>query len=131
MQFRARADLFFAGQITGVEGYVGNAGTGMLAGINAARLVLGQHPIILPTKTMLGALSHYVTHAEAKTFQPMKSNFGILPPPPAEKRMKKSERYAYYAERGLTALRRFAREHELAFDQAAAEAAGNALLPLS
>ena len=131
MQFRTRADLFFAGQITGVEGYVGNAGTGLLAGINAARLVLGQHPIILPTKTMLGALSHYVTHAEAKTFQPMKSNFGILPPPPSGKRMNKSERYEFYAERGLTALRRFAREHELAYDRTAAESAGSTLLPIA
>ena len=122
LQFRARADLFFAGQITGVEGYTGNAGTGLLAGVNAARLVLGQPPVILPPKTMLGALCHYVTHAEARSFQPMKSNFGILPQP--EQTIKsKRERYVYYAERSLTALRRFARDHTLAYDRAAAEAA--------
>ncbi|GAB4164141.1 MAG: FADH(2)-oxidizing methylenetetrahydrofolate--tRNA-(uracil(54)-C(5))-methyltra nsferase TrmFO [Candidatus Promineifilaceae bacterium] len=119
MQYRGRADLFFAGQLTGVEGYVGNAGTGLLAGINAARLLTGDLPVILPTQTMLGALCHYVTHAEAKTFQPMKANFGLLPPP--ESRMKKEDRYAYYSKRALTALRRFARERRLAFDQAAAE----------
>lgn len=119
MQYRNRADLFFAGQITGVEGYVGNAGTGLLAGINAARLMQGQHPVILPTATMLGALAHYVTHAEAKNFQPMKANFGLLNLP--EQRMGKKERYAYYSRRSLTALRRFARERGLAYDRAAAE----------
>ena len=80
LQYRNRADLFFAGQIVGVEGYVGNAGTGLLAGVNAARLLTGGHPLILPPATMLGALCHYVTHAAAKEFQPMKANFGILPP---------------------------------------------------
>ncbi len=119
MQYRGRADLFFAGQLTGVEGYVGNAGTGLLAGINAARLLAGDLPVILPIQTMLGALCHYVTHAEAKSFQPMKANFGLLPPP--ESRMKKEDRYAYYSKRALTALRRFARERRLAFDQAAAD----------
>lgn len=119
MQYRNRADLFFAGQITGVEGYVGNAGTGLLAGINAARLMRGRHPVILPTATMLGALAHYVTHAEAKRFQPMKANFGLLSLP--EQRMSKKERYAYYSRRSLTALRRFARERGLAYDRDAAE----------
>ncbi len=119
MQYRKRADLFFAGQITGVEGYVGNAGTGLLAGINAARLLKGEHPVILPTTTMLGALAHYVTHAEARNFQPMKANFGLLALP--EQRMGKKERYAYYSRRSLTALRRFARERGLAYDRAAAE----------
>lgn len=119
MQYRNRADLFFAGQITGVEGYVGNAGTGLLAGINAARLMKGEHPVILPTTTMLGALAHYVTHAEAKNFQPMKANFGLLTLP--EQRMSKKERYAYYRRRALTALRRFARERNLVYDRAAAE----------
>lgn len=119
MQYRNRADLFFAGQITGVEGYVGNAGTGLLAGLNAARYLQGHHPVILPTVTMMGALAHYVTHAEARNFQPMKANFGLLTLP--EQRMSKKERYAYYAKRSLTALRRFARERHLAFDRRAAE----------
>lgn len=123
MQYRNRADLFFAGQITGVEGYVGNAGSGLLAGLNAARLLQGKHPVILPTTTMLGALAHYVTHAEAKRFQPMKANFGLLSLP--EQPMNKQERYAYYSQRALTALRRFAREHELAYDRDAAQGTSN------
>jgi methylenetetrahydrofolate--tRNA-(uracil-5-)-methyltransferase len=119
MQYRGRADLFFAGQIVGVEGYVGNAGTGLVAGINAARLLQGDHPVILPITTMLGALCHYVTHAEAKSFQPMKANFGLLPMP--EQQMNKGERYRYYSQRALTALRRFARERRLKYDREAAE----------
>lgn len=114
MQYRRRADLFFAGQIVGVEGYVGNAGTGLLAGINAARFLLGQNPVILPPTTMLGALCHYVTHSAVKDFQPMKANFGILPPLPP--RPGKEERGRHYAERALTAMRRFAREHRLRYD---------------
>ena len=114
MQYRNRADLFFAGQIVGVEGYVGNAGTGLLAGINAARFLQGRHPVILPPTTMLGALCHYVTHAAGRDFQPMKANFGILPPLPP--RPGKDERGRHYSERALTALRRFAREHGLRYD---------------
>jgi len=79
LQTRQRETLFFAGQITGVEGYMGNIATGLLAGINAARLAEGQPPFTLPRTTMLGALCHYVTHASMKDFQPMKANFGILP----------------------------------------------------
>lgn len=119
MQYRGRADLFFAGQIVGVEGYVGNAGTGMLAGLNAARLLHGQHPVILPTNTMLGALCHYVTHAEVKNFQPMKANFGLFPPP--QQQMGKQDRYKWYSERALTSLRRFARDYNLPYDREAAE----------
>jgi methylenetetrahydrofolate--tRNA-(uracil-5-)-methyltransferase len=114
MQYRGRADLFFAGQITGVEGYVGNAGTGLLAGINAARLLKGRHPLILPTITMLGALCHYVTHAAAKDFQPMKANFGLFAPPPTT--MGKGDRYRWYSERAFTSLRRFARDQGLRYD---------------
>jgi len=116
MQYRARADLFFAGQIVGVEGYVGNAGTGLVAGINAARLLTGEHPLIFPPLTMLGALCHYVTHADARHFQPMKANFGLFPLP--EQRLGKAERYRYYTERALTALRRFARERRLNYTPA-------------
>lgn len=120
LQFRGRADLFFAGQITGVEGYVGNAATGLLAGLNAARMLKGDNPVIMPTMTMLGALCHYVTHAAAKEFQPMKANFGLLPAP-VQRIRNKADRYAYYRKRSLTALRRFARERRLAFDREAAE----------
>ena len=120
MQTRLRSDLFFAGQIVGVEGYVGNAGTGLIAGMNAARMLNGQHPVMPPTNTMLGALCHYVTHAEAKTFQPMKSNFGLFAAPP--QRMGKKDRYAWYADKSLTSLRRWARDHGVRYDRAAAEA---------
>jgi methylenetetrahydrofolate--tRNA-(uracil-5-)-methyltransferase len=103
LQSNQRSDLLFAGQITGVEGYMGNIATGLLAGINAARLHVNKEPIILPQTTMLGALCHYVTHADLKDFQPMKANFGILPP--LETRIAKRERGKAYAERALTDLR--------------------------
>ena len=119
LQLRSRADLFFAGQITGVEGYMGNAGTGLAAGINAARLLQGNSPVIFPTGTMLGALCHYVTHADPKDFQPMKANFGLFPPPQAK--MSKRDRGLWYAQRALTKMRRFAREYELEYDRSMAE----------
>ncbi|MCB9422172.1 MAG: methylenetetrahydrofolate--tRNA-(uracil(54)-C(5))-methyltransferase (FADH(2)-oxidizing) TrmFO [Ardenticatenaceae bacterium] len=119
MQFRRRSDLFFAGQIIGVEGYMGNAASGLLAGINAARFLLGQHPVILPPTTMLGALCHYVTHAEAKHFQPMKANFGLFPPP--EQRLGKAERYQWYSRRALQQMRRFTRENSIHYIRQAAE----------
>jgi methylenetetrahydrofolate--tRNA-(uracil-5-)-methyltransferase len=80
LQSRQRSDLFFAGQITGVEGYVGNIATGLLAGLNAARLHHNQDPITLPQTTMTGALCWYISHSNPIDFQPMKANFGILPP---------------------------------------------------
>ncbi|MBX3083634.1 MAG: methylenetetrahydrofolate--tRNA-(uracil(54)-C(5))-methyltransferase (FADH(2)-oxidizing) TrmFO [Anaerolineae bacterium] len=103
MQFRRREDVFFAGQITGVEGYVGNLGTGLVAGLNAARWFNGQPLLTLPPTTMMGALCHYVTHADPREFQPMKANFGIMPPlenPPKGKR----ERAVEYAARALADL---------------------------
>lgn len=103
MQFRGRDDLFFAGQITGVEGYMGNVATGLLAGINMARQLDGEPLLTLPPTTMLGALAHYVTHAEAKGFQPMKANFGIMPevtPHIKDKRL----RYGAYVQRALSDL---------------------------
>ncbi len=103
LQFRGRADLLFAGQITGVEGYVGSIGTGLLAGINAARLVCGQAVWTLPPTTMLGALCHYVAHAEPRDFQPMKANFGIMPPLEVAPR-RKSERKRAFAERAARDL---------------------------
>ncbi len=119
MQYRRRSDLFFAGQIVGVEGYLGNAASGLVAGINAARSLRDDHPVIFPTNTMIGALCHYVTHAETKSFQPMKANFGILPMP--ESRMTKADRYAYYGKRALTSMRRFARDRGLPYDSLVAE----------
>jgi methylenetetrahydrofolate--tRNA-(uracil-5-)-methyltransferase len=98
MQFRDRKDLFFAGQLTGVEGYVGNIATGMLAGWNAARVLQAKEALTPPEGTMLGALCNYIATAEEKHFQPMKANFGLLPPLPKRK-MGKLERSRLYAER--------------------------------
>ncbi len=105
--------LFFAGQITGVEGYMGNIATGLLAGINAARLLGRQAPLALPPATMLGALAAYITQAEMKDFQPMKSNFGILPPLESPARVK-HERALQYASRGMADLERWAKENGIA-----------------
>ena len=108
LQFHNRDDLLFAGQITGVEGYIGNIATGLLAGQNLARLLDGQTPYQLPHSTMLGALCHYITKAAEKDFQPMKANFGIMPtlePPVGQKKKRnKRERAAAHAERALTDL---------------------------
>lgn len=89
LQWCERDDLFLAGQITGVEGYVGNIATGFLAGLNAARLINGEPPIVLPQSTMIGALCHYITHAAPDEFQPMKANFGLLPPSTLQTRDKR------------------------------------------
>jgi methylenetetrahydrofolate--tRNA-(uracil-5-)-methyltransferase len=107
LQSRTRPDLFFAGQITGVEGYMGNIATGLLAGWNAARLHAGQEPVTLPNDTMLGALCHYITHADLKDFQPMKANFGILPPLTLDRRIGRRERSRLYAENALRSLEKF------------------------
>lgn len=104
LQHIQRDDLFFAGQITGVEGYMGNIATGLLAGINAVRVYRKEEPIILPQTTMLGALCHYITHSDLKDFQPMKANFGILPPLENTARTGKRERGKLHAERALADL---------------------------
>ncbi len=106
LQSRQREDLFFAGQITGVEGYMGNIATGLLAGSNAARLAAGLEPVSLPVATLLGALCHYVAHASMKDFQPMKANFGILPELADDFKGKRGRAQAH-AERSLRELERF------------------------
>jgi methylenetetrahydrofolate--tRNA-(uracil-5-)-methyltransferase len=80
LQWRQRPTLFFAGQMTGVEGYVESAAAGLIAGINAAKLCAGKAPATPPTTTALGALLRYITDPERKRFQPMNVNFGLLPP---------------------------------------------------
>ncbi len=80
LQWRGRDTLFFAGQMTGVEGYIESAATGMLAGINAANLILGKQPVIPPETTALGSLLRYISDPERKRFQPMNVNFGLIPP---------------------------------------------------
>ncbi|MDP2778055.1 MAG: methylenetetrahydrofolate--tRNA-(uracil(54)-C(5))-methyltransferase (FADH(2)-oxidizing) TrmFO, partial [Anaerolineales bacterium] len=107
LQHITRDNLFFAGQITGVEGYMGNIATGLLAGINAARVLQHKTPMALPNETMLGALCHYITNASLKDFQPMKANFGILPQLELEKKIGKRERGQLYADRAANVLKEY------------------------
>jgi methylenetetrahydrofolate--tRNA-(uracil-5-)-methyltransferase len=101
-QLKSDPRIFFAGQITGVEGYVESAGSGFLAGIAAASLVQGE-PIPVPSaETALGALMHHITNADVKHFQPMNVNYGLFPELPG--RIKKKERRQKLAERALAAL---------------------------
>lgn len=106
LQLNSRDDLFFAGSIAGVEGYIGDIASGLLAGLNAARTLKGQSPLVLPVTTMLGAMTHYISHADAERFQPMAANFGILPPH-EEKIKDKRARGAAHAQRALAELDRF------------------------
>lgn len=107
---RQRPRLFFAGQITGVEGYMESASSGILAGRNAVRRLRGQEPLVLPETTMLGALSRYISGYTGKDFQPMGANFGILPPLPNRVRDKR-QRYLALAERALEDLQKFSEEN--------------------
>ncbi len=106
LQLRGEDALFFAGQMTGVEGYVESASSGLVAGINAARLCLGREPVIFPEDTAHGALCHYITTAEGKHFQPMNVNFGILPSLEERLRDKKLKKQRL-AERALASLESF------------------------
>jgi methylenetetrahydrofolate--tRNA-(uracil-5-)-methyltransferase len=110
LQTKWRDDLYFAGQITGVEGYAGNIATGLLAGWNASRVIHGEDALVLPQTSMLGALCHYITHASAADFQPMKANFGIMPALDVETRKGqggKRERARAYMQRSLRDLEIF------------------------
>jgi methylenetetrahydrofolate--tRNA-(uracil-5-)-methyltransferase len=91
LQWRQCPDLFFAGQMTGVEGYIESAATGLLAGMNASRLVTGKPPVVPPPTTAMGALLRYITDSERRNFQPMNANFGLLPslPEPLRGKAKK------------------------------------------
>lgn len=100
---RSNPYLYFAGQITGVEGYMESAASGIMAGINAVRRADGKEPLRLEDKTMIGALSDYISDESVKNFQPMGANFGILPPIEPKIRDKK-ERYAALAKRALDSL---------------------------
>lgn len=104
LQLRLQERLLFAGQITGVEGYLGNIATGLLAGVNAARYIHGKSMLVLPQECMLGALCHYITNADAENFQPMKANFGILPSLEDGVRRKRRARNRVRTERALAAL---------------------------
>jgi len=106
-QTRRRPDLFFAGQISGVEGYVESAASGLIAGRNAAAVARGEEPRVLPRTTAIGALAYYVSHADPRNYQPTNITFGIMPPPDASdrrRRLKRDERKTATSERALRAL---------------------------
>jgi methylenetetrahydrofolate--tRNA-(uracil-5-)-methyltransferase len=105
-QFRERNDLFFAGQMTGVEGYVESAASGLVAGINAARLVEGKETLEFPHETAIGSMARYITTTNAKNFQPMNANFGLFPELP-EKIRGKQERNEQHANRALETIQNF------------------------
>ena len=106
LQLKKNPRVFLAGQLTGTEGYLESSATGLLAGVNAARLALGEAPLTLPADTMLGALLAAVTDESREHFQPMNSNMGILPPlaNAAEVRRDKKARNAAHAERSRLSL---------------------------
>ncbi len=110
LELRTRQGLFFAGQITGTEGYIGSAAGGLVAGLNAARRLQAQEPLCFPKTTMLGALCRYVSAADPDGFQPMKANFGLLPSLEPPVRGKKA-RYGAYARRALADMERFVETH--------------------
>ncbi|OAO83034.1 tRNA:m(5)U-54 MTase gid [Anoxybacillus flavithermus] len=105
-QYKEREDLFFAGQMTGVEGYVESAASGLVAGINAAHYVLGKELVVFPQETAIGSMAHYITSANPKHFQPMNANFGLFAPldEMIKDKKKKNERYA---ERALETIQNF------------------------
>jgi methylenetetrahydrofolate--tRNA-(uracil-5-)-methyltransferase len=98
--------LFFAGCISGVEGYTESAATGILAGLNAARAARGDALVELPAEAMIGALTEYIAHGPADNFQPMNANLGLLPPLVPHVR-NKTQRHQALIERGLAAMREF------------------------
>lgn len=102
-QFKNREDLFFAGQMTGVEGYVESAASGLVVGINAARFVKGEELVTLPEETAIGSMAYYITSTNKKSFRPMNANFGLLKD--LGVRIKnKQERYAEYAKRAIETI---------------------------
>lgn len=105
MEARKRPGLFFAGQMTGVEGYVESAASGIAAAFGAAARVRGEEPAPFPRETALGSLTHYISHYEGKNFQPMNVNFGLMPPLP--QRVPKKEKNQKIADRALAALDAF------------------------
>lgn len=106
---RSNPLLFFGGQITGVEGYMESAASGLMAGINLAKRLKGEETVVLPKDTMIGALSRYISDESVKNFQPMGANFGVLPPL-EEKIRDKQERYMQLAQRGMNSLKEFAKK---------------------
>jgi len=111
LQLRDRPNLFFAGQITGVEGYMESTAMGLLAGINAFRETRGRDPVFPPPTTAIGALIHYITHSQTIPFQPMNINFGLFPPLQGKARGR--ERRRLLAERALNEMKKWKKEMEI------------------
>ena len=109
--FKERKNLLFAGQITGVEGYLESTSSGLVAGINGALIAEGKEPLVFPRDTATGALCHHISSAPVKKFEPMKINFGLFTP--LEGRIKKKERREIMANRALKELRKFKEENLL------------------
>ncbi len=105
-QCKQRDDLFFAGQMTGVEGYIESSASGLVAGHNMANLLEGKEPIAFPNTTMIGAMAHYITEAD-ENFQPMNANFGIFN---LETKVKKSQRKEAYSQQSLPIIKEYAKE---------------------
>ncbi len=108
--FKERNDLFFAGQMTGVEGYVESAASGMLAGINLAHVLNGEEPVKPGNETVIGSMSYYITHADSKNFQPMNANFGIVH---LNSSVKKKDRKNAYAPQSLEIIRKLKEDGRL------------------
>jgi len=106
LQYRQRETLFFAGQLTGVEGYVESAASGIVAGINAGRRLRALDPLVFPLNTALGALLNYISEEAAGSFQPMNVTFGLFPPLPNPPRDRRQRNLAY-GERALQELTEF------------------------
>ncbi len=105
--FKKRPEVYFAGQMTGVEGYIESAGSGLVAGLNAARRALGEDAVIFPEETMIGAMAAYVSRGGTGEFTPMNANFGIIAPLPERVKGGKVARYTVYAERALREIKNF------------------------
>ena len=112
---RERKNVFFAGQMTGVEGYIESAASGYVAGVSAAFRSEGLCPPVFPDVTMIGAMAKYIRDGGAAEFQPMNANFGIIPPPDVKVRGGKKMRYAYYSNRSLEAIDKLVSDNSLRF----------------
>ncbi|MHA7135787.1 FADH(2)-oxidizing methylenetetrahydrofolate--tRNA-(uracil(54)-C(5))-methyltransferase TrmFO [Rossellomorea arthrocnemi] len=108
-QLKDHENLFFAGQMTGVEGYVESAASGLIAGINAAKLAIGESPVAFPHETAIGSMARYITTANKNNFQPMNANFGLLPDLPKKVKGKK-ERNEQHANRALETIQNFVKK---------------------
>lgn len=128
LQFRGREDLFFAGQMIGVEGYLESAAAGLLAGLNAGRLTKREPLLVAPATTALGSMLAYVTHDERRDFQPMNTNYGLFPP--LAQRLRGRDKKAALAERALQDLTRWQHAHDLS-SVAAPETALSTVPPCS